>query len=395
MSPDCLMELGPTLASIQNPADEIVPPLNWCETVARWCIPTPALTINALIVKRNIRRLSEYASHFGLRVRPHLKTHKMRCIASLQSAADAIGFTVAKISEAETLTSANDNVLVAYPPVGNARSKRLALLARDRTVCAAVDSVESIRMVGTAARSARTTIGLLVEIDVGMRRTGVQNADESLALAQLIDLEKGVRLDGIMVYPGHIWELPDQQAHALSAVDLILEHTIDLWTQHGLSASIVSGGSTPTAYQSHFNRRLTEIRPGTYVFNDMNIVRGGYCDELDCAARVVATVVSTAVPGQVVVDAGSKTLSSDLCLPARESGYGLIAEYPAARITRLSEEHGQIDMTACERLPQVGELVSIIPNHICPCINLQNNVWWMAQNEPPRRLTIDARGMLE
>jgi D-serine deaminase-like pyridoxal phosphate-dependent protein len=164
------------------------------------------------------------------------------------------------------------------------------------------------------------------------------------------------------------------------------------WRRSGLEARIVSGASTPTAYQSHLVGHLTEIRPGTYVYNDMNCVRGQCAALDDCAARILATVVSTAVPGQVVLDAGSKTLTSDRCGPAPDSGHGHVLEYPQAKITKLSEEHAQVDVTACDRAPKVGERVTVIPNHICPCVNLQDQVWWKEEGSPPRAIMVEARG---
>jgi D-serine deaminase-like pyridoxal phosphate-dependent protein len=175
--------------------------------------------------------------------------------------------------------------------------------------------------------------------------------------------------------------------------DLVVE-TLRLWAKHGLSAPIVSGGSTPSAYQSHLIPHQTEIRPGTYIFNDMNTVRGNYCTLDECAAHIIATVISDAVSGQVVIDAGSKTLTSDRCGPDPDSGYGHVVEYPNAKITKLSEEHGQIDVTKCGKKPAVGERVTVIPNHICPCVNLRDTVWWFEPGEPLRELAIDARGRI-
>jgi len=126
----------------------------------------------------------------------------------------------------------------------------------------------------------------------------------------------------------------------------------------------------------------------------MNTVHGGYCRLEDCAARVVCTVISNAVPGQVVIDAGSKTLTSDRCIPALESGHGYVAEYPEARITALSEEHGQVDITACDRQPRIGERLTVIPNHICPCVNLHDRVWWQEPGQPPELMTISTRGKI-
>jgi D-serine deaminase-like pyridoxal phosphate-dependent protein len=222
----------------------------------------------------------------------------------------------------------------------------------------------------------------------------VATAEDALKLAQQIERTRGVRLDGIMCYPGHIWSAADRQGQMLAAVAARLQESIDLWGAHGLEARIVSGGSTPTAYQSHFVTPYTEIRPGTYLFNDMNTVRGGFCALDDCAARLVCTVVSTAVKDQVIIDGGTKTFTSDLCLPARESGHGYIVEYPQARIALLSEEHGQVDVSRCEHRPKVGERVTVIPNHICPCVNLQNEFWWIEEDGQMDRFPVDARGRL-
>jgi len=356
---------------------------------------TPALLLSADVIKRNVARLADYAATHEIQLRPHTKTHKMRALADGQLKAGAVGLTVAKVSEAEAITSPGMDILVAYPPVGHSRATKMALLARDRTMHAAVDSLTAVEIMSAAAQAAGTTVGLLVDLDVGMGRTGVPSPAATLPLAQAIDRAANVRLDGIMLYPGHIWNAPDQQAAALQAVDHLIAQTIDLWREHGLQASIVSGGSTPTAHQSHLVTHLTEIRPGTYVFTDMNTVHGGFCSLDDCAARIIATVVSDAIDGQVVIDAGAKTLTNDQCIPAKDTGFGYVVEYPAARILKLSEEHGQIDVNSCPVRPAVGDRVTIIPNHICPCINLQESVWWVEVNEPLRRIRVDARGKIQ
>ena len=358
-------------------------------------LETPALIFDAVVVRRNIQRMADYGAQSGLSIRPHYKTHKSRLVGELQLAAGAIGVTAAKVGEAETLSRPGDDLLLAYPPIGIARATRLARLAGDRVVRAAVDTIAAVEEVSAAACSADVTIGVMVDIDVGMGRTGVQSAKDSFALAAAIERSPGLRLDGIMIYPGHVWAAGDKQHGALRAIAEKIEESLHLWQRHGLQATIVSGGSTPTAYQSHLIPQLTEIRPGTYVYNDMNTVRGGFCSLSDCAARIVTTVISDAVHGQVVIDAGSKTLAIDSCLPQLDSGYGHVVEYAEARITRLSEEHGQIDVRQCDRSPAVGERLTVIPNHICPCVNLQNGAWWRESDDIVRALPIDARGMLQ
>ena len=356
-------------------------------------IPTPYILIDAAVVRRNVERLAAYAKSHRLGLRPHTKTHKSKMLARMQLEAGAAGLTVAKPGEAAVMAEVCDDILMAYPAVDPGNCEELARLARSKTIRVGVDSILAVDHLATAARSAGSTIGIMVDIDAGNHRTGVQNADEALALAQHVAGQRGVRLDGLMFFPGHHSTTPPAEQDAeLLRIDTMLHEVIDLWRRHGLEARIVSGGSTPSATQSHLITRMTEFRPGTYVFNDMNCVHGGCARLDDCAARIITTVVSTAVPGQVVLDAGSKTLTSDRCGPAPESGHGLIIEYPQARITKLSEEHAQVDVTACDRAPKIGQRVTVIPNHICPCINLQDRVWWQEPGESPRSIPVDARG---
>jgi len=234
-------------------------------------------------------------------------------------------------------------------------------------------------------------IGILIDIDVGLHRTGVQTPQDSLERAQQVERLNGVRLDGIMFYPGHVKDESPESLRQLAEVEAKVAETTVLWRRHGLEAKIVSGGSTPAAYQAHHLPSMTEARPGTYVFHDMNGVRGGYATFEDVAATIRATVVSTAVPGQFVLDCGSKTLTSDRCGPAPDSGHGHIIEYPDAKIVKLTEEHAQVDARQSGRRPKVGERVSVIPNHICPCVNLQDAVWWQ-EGDRFRRVAVDARG---
>jgi D-serine deaminase-like pyridoxal phosphate-dependent protein len=355
-------------------------------------LPTPCIVIDAEIVRRNLARVASYAREHGLGVRPHTKTHKSSLVARMQMEQGAVGLTVAKVGEAGVMAGVSDDLLMAYPAVDRRRCAELASLARGRTVRVGIDSAAAAHGLDAAAVAAGATIGILVDLDVGHHRTGVQSPEDALALGRYVENTTGLRLDGIMFFPGHIASPPAEQAPALEAVSKLLESLLAVWNKNGLEPDIVSGGSTPTLFQSHLVPQLTEIRPGTYVYNDMNSVRGGCATLDDCAARIITTVVSTAVPGQVVLDAGSKTLTSDRCGPAPDSGHGYVLEYPDAKIVKLSEEHAQVDVTACDRAPKVGDRVTVIPNHICPCINLQDAVYWKEPGEPVRAMKVDARG---
>jgi D-serine deaminase-like pyridoxal phosphate-dependent protein len=355
---------------------------------------TPALVIDLPVVEQNIRRLAVYAKSKGIGVRPHTKTHKSVRMARLQIEYGALGLTAAKVGEAEAMVEASDDVLIAYPAIDAYRLKHACALARRATVRLALDSAVAVERVSAAAQAAGVTLGVLVDLDVGVHRTGVQSPAEALELARRVDRSVGLRLDGLFFYPGHVWSPADKQGEELAKVDALLAQTIGLWRGSGLEAKTVCGGSTPTAYQSHLVRTQTEIRPGTYLYNDMNTARAGFCTIDDCAARVVCTVVSDAVPGKVVIDAGSKTLSSDRNVTQPDSGHGHVVEYPDARVTRLSEEHGELDVSQCARRPKIGDQVSIIPNHVCPCVNLQDAVWVRGADGKLEQMPVDARGRL-
>jgi D-serine deaminase-like pyridoxal phosphate-dependent protein len=357
-------------------------------------VGTPALIVDLPTATRNVQRLGEYARGHRLHVRPHTKTHKSRRMARLQVDDGCQGLTAAKVGEASVMAKASPNVLVAYPAVDRYRVARLAELARECSVCAALDGIVGAQALAAAAVEAGTQIGVLVDLDVGFHRTGVPSPAASLALAQEISATSGLRLEGLFFYPGHVWSPAAEQAAELRRIDALLQEAIDLWRRAGLNVRTVSGGSTPTAYQSHLVTAQTEIRPGTYIYNDMNTVRAGFCAIEDCAARIVCTVVSDAVPGKVVIDAGTKTFTSDRNVTAPDSGFGHVVEYPRAIISRLSEEHGELDVSACTTRPKVGDSVSVIPNHICPCVNLRDEVWLRHADGTIEGMRVDTRGRL-
>ena len=363
---------------------------------------TPYLRIDAPRVERNLKRLADYCQQHDLRLCPHTKTHKSIRQGKAQLASGAAGLTVAKVGEAEVMAQAIEagsdrDLLMAYPVLNPDRAATLAKIARDRHVRVAVDSTRPLDVLGDAARQAGSTIGVLPDIDVGMHRTGVQSPEALLELAQYADRVNGLRVDGMFTYYGHVIGTPEHRAEKLKPVSERLAQAVELYKQSGLDTRIVSAGSTPTMWQSHLVEPVTEIRPGTYIYFDINCVRQGVCDIEDCAARIVATVISDAVPGQVVLDSGSKTLTTDKSTSHPELGHGYIIEYPDATITKLSEEHGQVDVSKCARKPEVGERVTIIPNHVCVAVNMQDTAWLSrdgngdGQLEP---LPIDARGRI-
>ena len=357
--------------------------------------PTPSLVIDAAIVRNNIRSMQSYCDQHQLKLRPHTKTHKSVHMAREQMLAGAAGLTVAKAGEAEVMSQASDDVFIAYPAIGPSRLRRVTDLARTANLRMGIDSRDAAEIVQSAAQAAGVHIGIMVDIDVGFHRTGVMNVAQAIELCEFVVQKSHLRMDGLMCFPGHI--KPTSEDGLWQGYESALQEVIDILAKKGIEAKTISGGSTPTAKTSHRNKCLNEIRPGTYIYNDLNEVRLGVCGFEDCAARVLATVVSVPEPTKFIVDAGSKTLSSDRNAVDPESGFGYIVQYPHAKIARLSEEHGEIVMPI-ESLeqssqPKVGDRVWIIPNHICVCVNLQNEFYWMEDNQLTL-MRVDARGML-
>lgn len=338
-------------------------------------IETPAAVVDLPRLAATLRRTADYCRTHALGYRPHTKTHKSPVIGAAQLAAGASGLTVATLREAEVMASICDDLLLAYPQVGEAKLTRLvALAARVPRLSVAFDSAEALMAAASAAAVAGATIGVMVEWDAGMGRVGVQSPAEAVRLARLAEQTRGLRYDGLMFYPGHIREGGEAGRAALAQVDERLAAVRAALAGAGLAPRAVSGGSTPTLWQSHTIAGLTEIRPGTTVFNDRTTASVGVCAWDECAYSILATVVSTAVPGQAVIDAGSKALAREE-LRGSGGGYGALLDRPGVIVSALSEEHGMLDLSSSDLRPRVGDRVQVVPNHVCVSVNLQERVW--------------------
>jgi len=356
-----------------------------------WAVSTPAGLVDLDVLASNLDRMQRYADEHGLGLRPHTKTHKARWLGEEQVRLGAVGLTVATPVEAERVGVAAAEILVAYPALG-ARAGTIASVVSGRSATVvALDSVEALQALRAAVASRGTSepVGVLVELDVGMRRCGVAGGAAAVAIARSCGDEVVYR--GVMFYPGHIREHVAEQDAALEALAGTLGRVVAELGEAGLAPEIVSGGSTPTAFRSHEVPHQTEIRPGTYVFNDRTTAAIGACDWADCAYTVLATVVSTAVPGQAVVDAGSKALSSDELRAPGYGGYGQLMDRPDVVVARLSEEHGVLDLSATDWRPRVGDRVRIIPNHVCVSVNLQPRLYGIRAGLVEREWELDAR----
>ncbi len=332
-------------------------------------VETPIGYLDLDRTRANASRVAAYAADHGLAWRPHIKTHKSKTVARIQLEAGAQGLTVATLREAEVMAELTSDLLLAYPPVGESKLQRLVALPPHVDLKVALDSHEVLEPLAKAAHRVGRTVGVLVELDAGLGRVGLQTDHEVVALARRAVELDGVSFGGILFYPGHI-RIPEHQQEAPTAsVTARLAAVLDALSAEGLEPEIVSGGSTPTVWKSHTMPGLTEIRAGSCIFFDREGLALGVAGLDDIAYAVLATVVSTAVPGQAVVDAGSKALSKE---ERDAEGFGIVFDHPEVTVSSLSEEHGVLDLSESDWTPTVGERVRIIPNHVCVSVNLQD-----------------------
>lgn len=354
-------------------------------------IETPAPVVDVARMRANIERTAAYCREHGLAWRPHIKTHKTPELAAVQLAAGAVGLTVATPREAEVMAPVAPDLLFAYPPVGDSKLARLMALPAEVRLGIALDSAEALHGLAQAASRAGREIPLLVEIDAGMHRAGVPEPEDALALARKARALDGVAYRGILFYPGHIRSRVAEQGPALEALATLLGRFLARLEAEGLAPEIVSGGSTPTLFRSHEIPGLTEIRPGTCIFNDRATALIGACRWEDCAYSVLATVVSTAVPGQAVIDAGSKALAREE-LRAEGGGYAALLDRPDVIVKALSEEHGILDLSGTSWRPRVGDRVRVVPNHVCVSVNLNERLYALVGEEVVDCWWVAARG---
>lgn len=366
------------------------------EERVRSALDTPYLLIDEEKLEQNIQRMARLARERGVSLRPHIKTHKMPPLARRQVAAGASGITVAKLDEAEKMAAAGiADIFVAYPQANRRKAERAAALARSTRLTVGVDSRETALLLSNAARSIGVTISVRLEVDTGLRRTGVP-PDEAVELAQGAAALEGLDLTGIYTYRGAVLSgEPTMDLHGAG----VEEGKIMVWIAEeiratGVEVRDVSLGSTPTAASAATVAGITEIRPGTYVFYDRMQTRMGACEEGNCALSVVCTVVSRPSSGLAVIDGGSKTFATDVQPgkpPLDLSGFGYIKGYPRSVLERLTEEHGMISLGEGER-PEVGQTLEIVPNHACSTVNLHDAAYLKGPGTELGKLRVEARG---
>jgi D-serine deaminase-like pyridoxal phosphate-dependent protein len=347
-------------------------------------IETPAILIDIDRVEANLSRAQTYADMHGLKLRPHIKTHKIPRFAQRQVELGATGITCQKLGEAEIMADAGlADIFLPYNILGPAKLARLAALADRVRLSVTADSAVTVEGYAEAFRERGEPLAVLVECDTGKGRCGVQTPAEALALAQVIDGAAGLRFAGLMTYPA-TGKIAETQAWLAEAVALL--------DRSGLPSETVSNGGTPDLWSAHQVTAATEHRPGTYIYLDRYQVAKGVGSLDDCALTVLTTVVSCPRTERAILDAGSKSLTSDTL---DMTGFGLILEHPEAVITGLSEEHGNVDVGRCNDRPKIGDRVRVVPNHACVVSNLFDRVHLISGEEVVDIAEVAARGRVD
>ncbi|UGV27048.1 D-TA family PLP-dependent enzyme [Rhodopseudomonas boonkerdii] len=344
---------------------------------------TPALVIDMDRVECNIARIQKVCDDAGIANRPHIKTHKSPVLAKLQIDAGAKGITCQKLGEAEIMAEAGiDDILISYNLLGDEKMARLGALQGKANITVAADNSVVVADLPKAAALSGRDLNVVVECDTGRKRAGVETPAEAIALAREIKAAKGLTFAGFMLYPTETGWADAQKFYDEALLGVRAE---------GLEPLIVSTGGTPNLKNVGSLKGATEHRFGTYIYNDRMQVAAGSATWDDCALTVYSTVVSRAGPERGILDAGSKTLTPDT---GGLDGYGLILEHPEAKIAKFAEEHGFLDLTRSNTRPNVGDVVRIVPNHVCVVVNMFDEVVMVRGDEIVGTLPIAARGKL-
>jgi D-serine deaminase-like pyridoxal phosphate-dependent protein len=365
-------------------------------------IPTPAVLVESSKLARNIARMQEAVAERGIALRPHAKTHKSPVVARMQIAAGAAGICCAKLGEAEVFADAGVQDIRLPYPLNPANADRVFALASRVTLSFIVDDQAVAREWSRIAAQRGRTLNVLVKVDVGFHRCGI-DPDDRRAAAIVADVASlpGLRFLGLLSHAGHGYGASSEiDAAAIAAEEARI--LSDLAAAAKVRCGEISVGATPTARFSVNQPGITEMRPGNYVYFDRTQVGLGAATWDDCALTVLARVVSRPAPDRVILDSGSKTLSNDLARGfSAMPGHGAVFESvqsttPDARLAveRLSEEHATVKVSGGDEGLATGTLVRLVPNHSCVVSNLVDYVWMVDGDRVVERLPVAARGRI-
>ncbi|HEX5148982.1 MAG TPA: alanine racemase [Candidatus Limnocylindrales bacterium] len=363
----------------------------WLDGDTRARLDTPTVLVDLDRVDANVARMATAMRERGVALRPHAKTHKSLAVARRQLAAGAVGLTVATIGEAEVFADGGvEDLFIAYPVMAlGPKGDRLRRLAGRCRLAVGADSIEGVEALAEAFNG-RASPHVLIEIDSGGARSGVDpSAAGMLARAAL---DRGLEVVGVFTHAGQGYADPARRVPAAEEEVAGLDAADASLRREGIEPAVISAGSTPTALLSARDP-VTEERPGSYVFGDrqQSALAGDPDDAAGSVALVVAaTVVSHGTRGGFLVDAGAKVLGKDVA--PYLVGHGAVLGYPQAVITRVNDHHGIAELPAGVARPAVGEVVLIVPNHVCPVVNLVDELVVVRDGQVVDRWPVDARG---
>jgi D-serine deaminase-like pyridoxal phosphate-dependent protein len=354
-------------------------------------IDSPALLIDLAAMEANLRRMADFFRHREARLRPHAKTHKCPTIAKRQLDLGAIGITCAKLGEAEVMAKAGvRDILIANQIIGSAKISRLVNLAQTADVMVAADDAQNMRTLSAAASAQNVKIRVLVEVNIGMGRCGVEPGQAALALAQEIDRCPGLVFAGLMGYEGHLVFLPslkERTERCRQAMSLLLESK-DLIERTGLPVTIVSAGGTGTYAITGEIPGVTEVQAGSYLFMDGRYRGIEGLEDFPCALTLLATVISRPHPQRAIIDAGMKSITHEFGLPQ-------VKDRPGAKLVALAEEHGIISLEEPDPHLKVGDKIELIVSHGCTTINLHDQYYTIRDGFLEAIWPIAARGAFQ
>jgi len=337
---------------------------------AKDAIDTPALLVDLDVLDGNIGRIAAICRQHGVRWRPHIKGQKVPQIVWRQIEAGAKGITCAKLSEAEVMADAGiDDILIANQIVGDTKVDRLIALRRRVAVMTAVDNIDNVVAIGRAAVAAGVIISVVIEVDIGMKRAGVQPGAATIELAENVTCVPGVKLAGLMAWEGHVARIEDAGNKRLmveEAVGLLVQ-TADAIRNKGIPVEIVSCGGTGTYPITAAIKGVTEIQAGGGIFSDI-AYRTLYQIDHPPALTVLSTVTSRSVPTRIICDAGKKSMSGDTALPAPMG-------IDHVRSIRLSAEHAIIELAQRDDTPRIGDKLEFVVGYADTTVHLHEELY--------------------
>lgn len=360
--------------------------------IGKWDLPTPAVVVDLETAERNIRVMAEQAKLYGLKHRPHVKTHRSGYFAEKQMEYGCCGITAAKLGEAEVMADHGINdIFVAYPLIGKEKMDRLVQLSKRVKVSTVINSEFGALSLSQAFEACGRSVDVLIELDGGVNRGGLKDGESALLFARKVRQLKGIRMTGLMYYGGLIYD-----SHDRAEVEIAAKKERDelvaaarLLENDGFRMEVLSAGSSFSGKCPEYLEGITEIRSGHYIFNDRGQLDVGLANEQDCALRVITTVVAKPDGHVVICDVGTKSLTSDRCHYAK--GFGMIIGHPELEVCSLNEEHAFVSCEGVNTL-QIGDKVELIPNHACVVTNLAGCVYGLRDGRLERVIAVEAKG---